>query len=370
MNLKNSISSKNYFQFSNQKVKAVIIIILFSYLFILQSLFSQSIYSSTFMGSSLIFMPTNEEIGYKNLVFRFNHRFGNAKSGLKDFYGLDEGANTQLSLDYGLTDRWMMGIARTSFQKTTEIRTKYSILRDPLFPFQLSFFGVAGQENTDQSITYSIYSQTWTGNTTIDTKLNSELNDYNLTTVDKRSYLISLLFSKKFTSIFSLQVSPIYVHRNFTTFQISNARTGIDIGGRIKLSKRVDFTFEAIFTPKRDYFGTNYTTEDLKTYDPSITQYTADQINTGFNNKTITISDAIYRNIYLDEHVKYASVPVALGVDIETGGHVFQFFVSNSRAIAHTQLLRGGEYDFFKKEYCLGFNILRQFSLETSQEKW
>jgi hypothetical protein len=57
------------------------------------------------MGSSLIFMPSTEDIGKKNLVFRINHRFGNAKSGLRDFYGLDEGANTQLGLDYGLTDQ-------------------------------------------------------------------------------------------------------------------------------------------------------------------------------------------------------------------------------------------------------------------------
>ena len=162
----------------------------------------------------------------------------------------------------------------------------------------------------------------------------------------------------------------MYVHRNFTTFRLSNDRTGVDIGGRIKITKRVDLTFESIFTPKRDYSGTNYATEELKTDYTSITQYTSDQINTGLANRSITLADIIYRNIYLDTPVKYHTIPVAIGVDIETGGHVFQFFVSNSRAIAHTQLLRGGEYDFFKKEYCLGFNILRQFSLDTPKEEW
>ena len=334
------------------------------------SIQSQTVNRSTFMGSSLIFMPTTEEVGKKNLVFRFNHRFGNAKSGLKDFYGLDEGANTQLALDYGITDKWMVGIARTSFFKTTELRTKYTILSESTFPFQVSFFGVAGQENTDQSISYTTYTQTWTGNTTIDTKLNNDLNEYRLTTGDKRSYLASLLISKKITDRISLQISPMYVHRNFTTFRLSNDRTGVDIGGRIKISKRVDLTFESILTPKRDYSGTNYATEELKTDYTDTTQYTSDQINTGLANRSITLADIIYRNIYLDTPVKYNTIPIALGVDIETGGHVFQFFVSNSRAIAHTQLLRGGEYDFFKKEYCFGFNILRQFSLDTPKEEW
>lgn len=95
-------------------------LISFFLLFILLpfSLSAQEQRKSTFLGSSLIHMPSTEEVGKNGLDFRFNHRFGNAKSTSYDFFGLDNGANTQLSLDYGLTDRITIGIARTSFQKT------------------------------------------------------------------------------------------------------------------------------------------------------------------------------------------------------------------------------------------------------------
>ena len=56
------------------------------------SLFSQARMKSTFMGSSLIHMPNTEDIGKDNLDFRFNHRFGNAKSTSEEFLGLDAGA--------------------------------------------------------------------------------------------------------------------------------------------------------------------------------------------------------------------------------------------------------------------------------------
>lgn len=114
------------------------------------SLSAQEQRKSTFLGSSLIHMPSTEDVGKNGLDFRFNHRFGNAKSTSYDFFGLDNGANTQLSLDYGLTDRITIGIARTSFQKTYEARGKIRLLtQDSNFPVTISFleFSVKKRKN-------------------------------------------------------------------------------------------------------------------------------------------------------------------------------------------------------------------------------
>jgi hypothetical protein len=315
-------------------------------------------------------MPSTEDVGAKNLVFRFNHRFGNAKSGLDDFYGLDQGANTQLALDYGITDKWMVGIARTSAFKTYELRTKYRIISQDSFPFTVSFFGVIGQETSDQSYVYPYFSRAWTGNGTVDGQINRDLNTYTLTDHDKKSFLGSLLISRQFTDSLSLQISPMFVHRNFVPAEIGSDRVGVDIGGRFKLSTRIDLSFNTILSSKRDYFGTSYATEAQKTSVTGITQYSSDQINAGLANGTLTLNDIVTRNILLDEPVKHRFIPLGIGLDIETGGHVFQFFVSNTRTLAQTQLLRGGDYDINKREFCLGFNIMRQFSFAEEKEKW
>jgi hypothetical protein len=341
------------------------------YIFLLSCtpLFSQSS-PSHFMGSSLIFMPSTEDIGSKNLVFRFNHRFGNGKSGANDFFGLDQGANTQLALDYGITEKWMIGLARTSENKIGEVRSKFKIITQSSFPFSVSLFGVAAQQFSDQSISFTYFNKTWTGNALIDNKINEDLNKYELTTTDKRSYLSSILVSRRFTEYLSIQMSPMYVHQNFTNYNISNDRAGLQLGGRIKISKRIDITFDSILTPKRDYIGSSYNEEAQKSKLSSVDQFTADEINAGLLDKSLLLRDIYITNILLDEPVKHHFIPAAVGLDIETGGHVFQIFIANSRTLAHTQLLRGADFDFFKKEFNLGFNILRQFSFAPEKEAW
>ncbi|MCB1144008.1 MAG: hypothetical protein KDK54_17290 [Leptospiraceae bacterium] len=333
------------------------------------SLRSDDFRKSTFMGNSLIHMPSTEDIGKGNLDFRFNHRFSNAKSGFSDFFGLDGGANTQLSLDYGITDRLSVGIARTSFFKTYEGRSKFRLISDGDFhiPFNISLFGVLGQETSVQNYTYGPYvSPPSTGLPVLDSQIKTALNSYELNDGDKRSYMGSILISKRFNDVFSLQLSPIFVHRNFVKSNLSNDRTGLDISGRIKLSKRVDFTFSGILTPKRDYIGTDYATEDRKS-DYNLTNFTATQINTQYN-KPSDLSLIYLRNVILDKPVSYYSIPLSFGIDLETGGHVFQFFITNMRTIAQSQLLRGADYNYNKRDWSIGFNIHRTFTLIEDEE--
>ena len=49
-----------------------------------------------FLGTSLIHMPTTEQVGAGDLDFHFDHRFGDAKNTLGDFFGLDQGAGTSV----------------------------------------------------------------------------------------------------------------------------------------------------------------------------------------------------------------------------------------------------------------------------------
>ncbi|TGL06732.1 hypothetical protein EHQ43_09870 [Leptospira bouyouniensis] len=322
---------------------------------------SQEFRKTAFLGTSLIHMPSTEDVGKNGIDFRINHRFGDAKSTFYDFFGLDQGANTQLSLDYGISDRISVGLARTPFQKTYEARSKVRLLtQDSDFPLTISFFGAFGQETSKQEQFFGPYLRPSTGNPSLDSNLEKRFNTYELSDSDRQSTLASMLISRRFNDLISIQVSPMFVHRNYVKENLSNDRTGLDVSFRLHLFKRVDFTFAAIFTPKRDYVGDSYRNEDRKTKIGS-EEYSVSEVNDLIARGKA--EDAFINNVILSKPVEYTSVPFSTGIDFETGGHVFQFFVTNSRSLANTQLLRGADYNYDKKEWTIGFNIHRYFSL-------
>ncbi|WP_279305876.1 DUF5777 family beta-barrel protein [Leptospira perolatii] len=330
------------------------------------SLFAQR---ATFQSSSLIQMPSTEDVGKKNLDLRFNHRFGNAQSGIQDLYGLDSGANIYIGADYGITDRISVGFGRISENKTYELRLKTRLLtQSETFPFTLSFWGVAAQDTDKQTVPLQPkITPTSTGNATVDAKLYENLNEYTLSENDKRSYLASFLISRRFGKIFSLQISPMFTHRNFVKSGLSNDRFGVDVGGRIKLSKRFDFTFEALFSKQRDYIGADYSTLDRQTSIEGIQTMTGAEINS-FVHTPQDLAIAYLQNVILDKPVPHYSVPLSFCLDIDTGGHIFQIFVTDSRTLTQTKLLNGGDFNFNKHQYSLGFNIHRYFSFEDEEE--
>ncbi len=58
------------------------------------------------------------------LDFKIGHRFGTLEEGVSNFFGLDQ-ASIRLGFDYGITDRLMVGIGRSSYQKTVDGFAKY-----------------------------------------------------------------------------------------------------------------------------------------------------------------------------------------------------------------------------------------------------
>jgi len=54
---------------------------------------------------------------------------------------------------------------------------------------------------------------------------------------------------------------------------------------------------------------------------------------------------------------------IAVGIDIETGGHVFQMFFTTSRGLNDQYMVAGRNGDFLDREFRFGFNINRLFRL-------
>ncbi|CAG5071616.1 hypothetical protein DYBT9623_03609 [Dyadobacter sp. CECT 9623] len=140
---------------------------------------------------------------------------------------------------------------------------------------------------------------------------------------DKLYYSAQVLIARKFGERLSLQLSPTYLFRNRPeTRGDEKLLLAVGIGGRYKLSKRVSLNGE--------YF------------------YTAREKNT----PTAPYYDSM-----------------SFGVDIETGGHVFQLHFTNSLGMIEKQFIGETAGTWGKGDIHYGFNISRTFSFDKKNKR-
>jgi hypothetical protein len=230
------------------------------------------------------------------------HRFDYVKNGFDDFFGMDN-ANTQIKFLYGVNDWLTVHAARSGFQETYDLGVKYRLKSQIKngFPFAIVGFSSVA--------------------------VNSELKkeDYPLLKFANRlSYVTQILISRKFTEKLSLEIAPSYFHENTVRDILdtnnqpiipnpqNNSQFALGLGGRYKFAKR--------WSVNIDY---------------------AAHLNRA--------SESIYKN------------PLSIGVDLETGGHVFQMHFTNSRAMHESGYLGQTSGDWSKGEIAFGFNLVRVF---------
>jgi hypothetical protein len=115
----------------------------------------------------------------------------------------------------------------------------------------------------------------------------------------------------------TVQLMPTLVHRNFVkTKAEKNDVFAIGIGGRQKFSKRAAITYEFYYVPD---------------------------------------------NQLAPEYLNYS---FSVGVDIETGGHVFQLFLTNSAGMNEQQFITQNTGDWATGDIRMGFNISRVFTVK------
>ena len=151
------------------------------------------------------------------------------------------------------------------------------------------------------AVGYTVYTQEVVGNK-------------NPSVADRSAYYVQLIAGRKFNQKFSLQLSPIFIHTN-VPFVTTDDRKIFAMGGgaRLKVTKRTAITLD--YHHPFGNFDKNYTN------------------------------------------------PLSLGVDIETGGHVFQLHFSNATGLNERAYITQTTGDFFKGDVRLGFNISRMFKV-------
>lgn len=178
--------------------------------------------TSTFQATRIINGHSVETVGKNNMDFVISHRFDRVNRGFEEFFGLDA-ATIRLGLEYGINDRLMLGMGRSSFQKAFDYFGKYRLIRQSTgsvnIPFSVTLFG-----------SYAIRTQ----------KTIPQLSGY-----DRSSYTAQVLIARKFSDAFSVQWSPALIHRNRTdVFSDNKTVMASGIGGRMKLTKRTSINGE------------------------------------------------------------------------------------------------------------------------------
>ncbi len=260
--------------------------------------------TSTFKATRIVNTSTVENLAAGVLDFRILHRFGRVSEGFENAFGFDN-ATTRIGLDYGVTKWLMVGMGHNTLHKTNDGFLKLKLL---------------SQKTTGMPVTLSYY-----GGMAINGEKPPVLplgSDYLFT--HRLSYAHQLLIARKFSHRLSLQLMPTIIHQNLIdSTKNDNMTMALGAGGRIKVSKRIAITAEY-------YYRINNT----------------DMLSSG--TKT------------------YNSLSV--GADIETGGHVFQLFFSNSLPIYEAGLLTQTTDTWDKGQLHFGFNISRVFTVVKPKE--
>jgi hypothetical protein len=149
--------------------------------------------------------------------------------------------------------------------------------------------------------------------------INSELDKINYPQLqfnNRIAYSSQLLISRKITESFSFEFAPIYTHKNLydNTTEYADLLL-LGYGARYKVSKRLSVNLE-------------YATR-------------------------MSVFDGFLATKYKN--------PLSVGLDIETGGHVFQMVFSNSQAMNDVSAFSNSTGKWVSKGIYFGFNMYRVF---------
>lgn len=255
--------------------------------------------TATFKTTRLINGHSTENTARRVLDIKISHRFGALNSGSLNLFGLDN-ATMRMGGDYGITDNFMVGLGRSTFEKTYDAFFKWRILRQSKgkrsMPITLSYVPtIALKTDTVGDGAKGITNQNYFSS--------------------KLYYTHQLIIGRKFSENFSLQLMPTFVHRNIVPNSSDpNDILALGIGGRQKLTKRLSFNFEYF------YLLPEYKLPDTESC-------------------------------------------LSLGFDIETGGHVFQLHFTNSRGMNERTFISETTGKWGKGDILFGFNISRVFTI-------
>lgn len=258
-----------------------------------------------FKGNKIINAQSTEQPSAKSIQFMISHRFGQMSGSYKEFFGLDY-STIRFSFEYGIIDNLSIGIGRSSYEKIYDGYIKERFIRQQKGKWNIPIT-ISGYASA------AIRSDDW-----------ADPGRHNFFS-SRMFYSFQLLFSRKFGKWVSLELMPTMIHRNLVpTVKDRNDVFALGGAASVGVSKRVRLNVEYFYV----------------------------------------IPGQIV-SVYNGERVRNS---LSIGVDIETGGHIFQLHFTNSRGMIEKSFVTETTGNWFPKRASdfgvqFGFNISRGFSL-------
>lgn len=259
---------------------------------------------ATFKTTRIVLGQSVENPASGTLQFLIEHDFGSINQGAYSMWGLDQ-STIRLGFEYGINDWLSVNIGRSSYEKTFDGSVKAKILRQS-----------SGTKNMPLSMSFY-------GGTFLNTLHWTDASRTNYFS-SRMSYVAQLLIARKFSNAFSLQITPTYMHKNLVPFRTDrNDQLSVGIGGRYKVAQRVSINAEYFYQVPGF----------INSYSVSATE-TAEYINC-----------------------------LSVGVDLETGGHVFQIRLTNAQPMFERAFVNETTNKWSDGGIFLGFTINRVFTI-------
>ena len=270
---------------------------------------------ATFNATKIINLQSTEIVPKNILQFMVSHHFSylwikdqDAEDNLAQFFGINSGAaQTYVSFDYSVTNYANLGFALAG-QSRYEGWAKFRLVRQQTgpknIPVTATWYSMANVDFAQDKGTGS----SW----------------------DKWSYLHQLLIARKMSDKISLQLVPSLIYLNKVPYGINNSNFVYSIGlaGKWKARPKTNITLE----------------------------YTR-QLN-------------MYENIINEsgQIINYNPDLLSLGIEVNTGGHLFQFYVGNTFHSSNIDQLAKNSGYLKDGNLAFGFTINRSMDLKKEKE--
>ena len=270
---------------------------------------------ATFNATKIINLQSTEIVPKNILQFMVSHHFSylwikdqDAEDNLAQFFGINSGAaQTYVSFDYSVTNYANIGFALAG-QSRYEGWAKFRLVRQQTgpknIPVTATWYSMANVDFAQDKGTGS----SW----------------------DKWSYLHQLLIARKMSDKISLQLVPSLIYLNKVPYGINNSNFVYSIGlaGKWKARPKTNITLE----------------------------YTR-QLN-------------MYENIINEsgQIINYNPDLLSLGIEVNTGGHLFQFYVGNTFHSSNIDQLAKNSGYLKEGNLAFGFTINRSMDLKKEKE--
>lgn len=263
---------------------------------------------SIFKATHIVLSHSTETQKKHDLDLRIRHHFGDIGGDFGSahtLYGLDVATDLFIGLDYGVNDKLTLGIGRSKHDELFNFYVKQKLI----------------QQQKEGGLPFNLTFLAQTGLVARAPFATTEFMNYS----DRLTYLIQPIISRKFSSSISLQVMPSYLIRSVSAEPNDpNNLFSVGFAGRLKLNKRLSF----------------------------VADYTL--IN-GLSRKD-NLATPLYD-------------PLGVGLEIETGGHIFSLNFMNSEFITENNFIANTKKSWADGGVRFGFTISRNFSLFKSKNK-